>query len=87
MTLHYYRIDDVVWNDQPLLIKLSKSALALARRQKNERQNNLRVKDLPNMGIRMEILLREIGIDSVHALREAGAKTAYVCAPLISLWG
>ena len=78
VTLHYYRIDDVVWNDQPLLIKLSKSALALARRQKNERQNNLRVKDLPNMGIRMEILLREIGIDSVHALREAGAKDCWL---------
>ena len=76
--LHYYRIDEALWNNKPLLIKLSKSALALAQRQKYARQKNVRVKDLPNMGVRMEMLLREIGIDSVYALREAGAKNCWL---------
>lgn len=76
--LRYYLIDDALWNNPPLLIKLSKSALALARRQKYARQSNVRLKDLPNLGIRMEMLLREIGIDSVCALREIGAKTCWL---------
>ncbi|GLR09782.1 competence protein TfoX [Mixta theicola] len=76
--LRYYRIDEALWNNPPLLISLSRSALALARRQKNARRNNVRLKDLPNMGIRMEMLLREIGIDSVCALREAGAKSCWL---------
>lgn len=78
VTLRYYRIDEALWRDRPLLIALSKSALALARRQKSEQQAKARVKDLPNMGVRMEMLLREIGIDSVHALREAGAKDCWL---------
>lgn len=76
--LRYYRIDDALWNNPPLLIALSKSALALAQRQKNARQNNVRLKDLPNLGIRMEMLLREVGINSVCALREAGAKNCWL---------
>ncbi|QHM70523.1 TfoX/Sxy family DNA transformation protein [Mixta intestinalis] len=76
--LHYYHINEALWADRPLLIKLSKSSLALARQQKNARRNNVRVKDLPNMGVRMEMLLREIGINSVHALREAGAKDCWL---------
>ncbi|MDU4092600.1 MAG: TfoX/Sxy family DNA transformation protein [Pantoea sp.] len=76
--LRYYRIDDTLWNNPPLLISLSKSALAFAQRQKSARQNNVRLKDLPNLGIRMEMLLREIGINSVCALREAGAKNCWL---------
>ncbi|MFD1803048.1 TfoX/Sxy family DNA transformation protein [Mixta tenebrionis] len=76
--LHYYRINEELWADRSLLIKLSKSALALARQQKNARRHTMRVKDLPNMGVRMETLLREIGINSVHALREAGAKDCWL---------
>ncbi|UQY45594.1 TfoX/Sxy family DNA transformation protein [Erwinia sp. PK3-005] len=76
--LRYYRIDDALWNNPPLLLTLSQSALALAQRQKSARQNNVRLKDLPNMGIRMEMLLREIGINSVCALREAGAKRCWL---------
>ena len=78
VTLRYYRIDDALWNNPPLLIKLSKSALTQALRQKNARQKNVRLKDLPNLGIRMEMLLREIGINSVGALREAGAKSCWL---------
>lgn len=76
--LRYYHIDEALWNNQPLLIRLSKSALALAQQQKSARQNNVRLKDLPNLGIRMEMLLREIGINSVYALREAGAKRCWL---------
>lgn len=78
VTLHYYRINEALWDDKRLLMKFSRSALTLARRQKNARQNNIRLKDLPNLGIRMEMLLREIGIDSVGALRKAGAKNCWL---------
>lgn len=78
VVLNYYRVDGTLWNDPSSLLSLSRSALAFAQQQKREIQQNVRLKDLPNMGIRMETLLRTVGIDTVNLLKEMGAKRSWL---------
>lgn len=76
--LNYYRVDRVLWSDNDLLLAFSQLCLLGARLQQQERQKNRRLKDLPNMGIRLEMLLRQAGIFSVEMLKEQGAKRCWL---------
>ena len=76
--LNYYRVDEMLWDDTEQLVALSSLCLHGARREQKERVKKRRIKDLPNMCGRMEMLLREIGIDSIETLREQGAKRIWL---------
>lgn len=76
--LDYYRVDRALWSDDNLLLTFSHICLMEAQRQQQERQNNQRLKDLPNMGIRMEMLLRQVGISSIEMLKRQGAKNCWL---------
>ncbi len=78
VTLRYYRVDEDLWHDVPRLLALSRSSLLQAREQQLAKKSCVRLKDLPNMGARMEMLLREVGINSVKTLREEGAKRCWL---------
>lgn len=76
--LNYYRVDRSLWSDDDLLLSFSQICLLGAQKQQQERRKNRRLKDLPNMGIRMEMLLRQVGVSSIEMLKEQGAKSCWL---------
>jgi len=76
--LNYYRVDGALWSDGEQLVAISQLCLQGAKQQQRERQNNRRLKDLPNMGIRMEMLLRQVGISTIEMLVQQGAKRSWL---------
>ena len=78
VALHYYRVDKDLWSDNDQLVALSRLCLSGARTEQVEKLNKRRLKDLPNMGIRMEMLLRKVGITNIETLREKGAKCSWL---------
>ncbi len=78
VALNYYRVDGMLWADAEQLVAISSLCLNGARQELQERHRNRRIKDLPNMGIRMEALLREVGILSIDMLVQQGAKRSWL---------
>lgn len=76
--LNYYRVDGALWSDNEQLLALSRLCLQGAKRQQEDRQNNRRLKDLPNMGIKMEMRLRQVGISTIEMLMQQGAKRSWL---------
>lgn len=76
--LEYYRVDGALWSDYNQLITLSSLCLKGARQEQQEKLLNKRIKDLPNMGIRMEMMLRDVGIFSIKMLVQQGAKQSWL---------
>ncbi len=77
LQLNYFRVDDALWQNQKLLLRLSKLSLKDAQREKKGRQVSQRLKDLPNLSFHMELLMAEAGIKNVADLRQLGAKDAW----------
>lgn len=76
--LNYYKVDAVLWTMLHILLKLSQSALSEAQQCQLYKRSNIRLKDLPNMSIRYETLLREAGIFTVDELRQRGARGCWI---------
>ena len=76
--LNYYRVDDELWQDRERLIQLSSSALRSAQREKTQRKALSRLKDLPNITLNIEIMLREAGIADSETLKSFGAKRSWL---------
>ncbi|WP_276867481.1 TfoX/Sxy family DNA transformation protein [Enterobacter oligotrophicus] len=76
--LNYYRVDDGLWQNRDELLKLSSSALDAARKERYQRHQRNRLKDLPNLTFQIEVLLCEAGITNEETLRELGAKTSWL---------
>ncbi|KQN56991.1 competence protein TfoX [Erwinia sp. E602] len=76
--MNYYRVDNALWSDSDQLVALSSLCLKGAQRQREARISNRRIKDLPNMGFRMEMLLRQVGIYTINHLRQQGAKQCWL---------
>jgi DNA transformation protein len=76
--LNYYRVDEELWQDTSQLILLSASALRSARREKSQRKSLSRLKDLPNISLNLEIMLREAGINDSETLKSFGAKRSWI---------
>ncbi|MBT0726922.1 TfoX/Sxy family DNA transformation protein [Rosenbergiella australiborealis] len=72
VSLNYFRVNDPLWQDEINLLKLSRAALQDARNCLNYKQSHRRLKDLPNLGIRFETLLKEVGIHTEDQLRQTG---------------
>lgn len=78
VALNYFCVDEELWQQPETLLALSRSSLKCARRQWQDKVANLRVKDLPNMGLRLEMMLRQVGICSVQMLRAEGARSSWL---------
>ncbi len=76
VSLNYFRVDENLWYDPEHLVALSAASLQTARREQDDRQGRVRLKDLPNVSLRLEMMLHEIGICSVKHLHEVGARRA-----------
>ncbi len=76
--LNYYRVDEGLWQDKEKLLQLSAFALDAAQRERNQRTQRSRIKDLPNLTFQLEVLLCEVGVTSVETLRALGAKMCWL---------
>ncbi|HDX4051174.1 TPA: TfoX/Sxy family DNA transformation protein [Enterobacter soli] len=76
--LNYFRVDEGLWQDRGTLLQLSSFALEDARRERYQRYQRNRLKDLPNLTFQIEVLLFEVGITNEEMLRELGAKASWL---------
>lgn len=76
--LKYYQIDDALWRDEKQLFRLSLMSWQSAQREKCRRRSSGRLKDLPNISFHMELQLIHSGIPDVLALRQVGARQAWL---------
>jgi len=78
VVLNYFKVDKWLWQEPERLMRLSASALRAARDELETKYVTLRLKDLPNLSMRMEMLLHKVGICSVKHLYEIGAKQSWL---------
>jgi len=78
VALDYYRVDEPLWNEHGQLLALSRLCLQGARQQRVRQQQNQRLKDLPNLTIRLEMLLRQVGVSTIAMLKEQGARRCWL---------
>lgn len=76
--LNYYRVDDALWDDRDMLLRLSGYSLLAARREKNSHRTQCRLKDLPNLSFSLEQLLFEAGVTSAEMLYVLGAERSWL---------
>lgn len=76
--LNYYRVDEGLWQNREKLLQLSSFALDAARKERYQRHQRNRLKDLPNLTFQIEVLLMEAGITNEETLRQLGAKTSWL---------
>ncbi|HCC11927.1 TfoX/Sxy family DNA transformation protein [Atlantibacter hermannii] len=76
--LNYYRVDNDLWNNPPLLVKLATDSLTSANEELANRQQGQRVKDLPNLTLQHEIWLWEAGIKDVETLKANGSRESWL---------
>jgi DNA transformation protein len=76
--LNYYRVDDGLWQDRERLLQLSSFALSAARKERYQRHQRNRLKDLPNLTFQLEVLLFEAGITNEETLRALGARASWL---------
>ncbi|MBK0095192.1 TfoX/Sxy family DNA transformation protein [Erwinia sp. S63] len=76
--LNYFKVDAKLWQDPDQLLRLSASALHAAQHELANRIVTLRLKDLPNLSLRMEMMLHKVGISSVKVLHEMGSRQSWL---------
>ncbi|SNY72742.1 TfoX/Sxy family DNA transformation protein [Enterobacter sp. CC120223-11] len=77
VSLNYYLVDDALWQDQPMLLKMSAMSLRGALSEKKRRGDSRRLKNLPNITFQFELLLSEAGIHDLEMLRALGSAAAW----------
>lgn len=78
--LRYFHVHETLWKEKAvleLLVDYSLSAAINDIREKNQRERS-RLKDLPNLNISIERLLKRAGISSVKDLINLGAIGCYI---------
>lgn len=78
VTLSYYKVDSQLWQDPDQLLRLSASSLRAAQDEAATRHVLIRLKDLPNLSLRMELMLHKVGISSVRLLCETGSRQSWL---------
>lgn len=75
----YYEIPNAWWEQTELLLNYVTQALDIASNDQKEKKSAIptRIKDLPNLRLTTERLLRKAGIASIQELQEAGALVAF----------
>lgn len=78
VSLNYFRVDETLWRDAEHLLALSAASLETAQLELEDRYASPRLKDLPNLSVRMEMMLYEAGVLSVNHLYQMGAKRCWL---------
>lgn len=78
VVLEYYRVDGSLWDEPEQLVTLSQLCLRGASQERTLQQKNRRLKDLPNLSLKLEVQLRRVGISTVEILKEQGAKQSWL---------
>ncbi|KGT94220.1 competence protein TfoX [Erwinia typographi] len=78
VALEYYRVDGSLWEEPEQLVALSQLCLRGASQERTLQQKNRRLKDLPNLSLKLEVQLRRVGISTVEMLKEQGAKRSWL---------
>lgn len=78
VSLNYFKVDEALWRNPEHLLTLSAASLQAAQVELKARHDALRLKDLPNLSLRIEMMLREAGICTVKHLCEIGAKKSWL---------
>lgn len=75
----YFALPDELWNDPDKIIAKAKVALDVAKKERKAQAQTKpdRLKDLPNMRLATERMLKKAGIDSVDKLQQKGAVEAF----------
>ncbi len=75
----YFAIADEITNDTQQILTVARLALAASNKEKQrqEQAKPNRLKDLPNLRLATERMLKKAGIESVESLAEHGAVDAY----------
>ncbi|MDF2184355.1 TfoX/Sxy family DNA transformation protein [Grimontia hollisae] len=75
----YYAMPYTWWEQSEQLMKHAVKALSIAQEDQQEKKTAApsRIKDLPNLRLATERMLKKAGIESVEALQRAGAVRAY----------
>lgn len=78
VSLEYYKVDEFLWRESQQLLALSKLCLQGAIQQRVWSWNNRRLKDLPNLSMRLEVQLRSVGVSTVKMLKEQGSRRCWL---------
>lgn len=78
VSLNYYLVDEVLWRDRSLLLKMSEMSLREAQSEKIRRGDPRRLKNSPNITFQLELLLSEAGIQDLEVLQVLGAVAAWL---------
>lgn len=78
VTLSYFKVDSQLWHDSEQLLRLSASSLRAAQDEAATRLVSLRLKDLPNLSLSLELMLHKVGISSVRLLCETGSRQCWL---------
>ncbi|MDF2153678.1 TfoX/Sxy family DNA transformation protein [Vibrio sp. CAU 1672] len=75
----YYAVSADLWESPQRLVEVALHSLEVARQEKAQQANAKpnRLKDLPNLRLATERMLKKAGIDSVSQLEQQGALSAY----------
>ena len=75
----YFAVPEDLWQDQKQILQLASKSLDFAKEEKAEQAaaKPTRLKDLPNLRITNERMLKKAGIDSVERLSEFGSLNAF----------
>ncbi|GAK14886.1 LOW QUALITY PROTEIN: positive regulator of competence TfoX [Vibrio sp. JCM 19053] len=75
----YYAISSDLWESSERLIEVANQSLKKAKLEKEQQASTKpnRLKDLPNLRLATERMLKKSGIESVEKLEEEGALNAY----------
>ncbi|BDH46450.1 Crp/Fnr family transcriptional regulator [Salmonella enterica subsp. enterica serovar Choleraesuis] len=78
VTLNYYLVDGRLWEDIPELCRMAWRALDNAQRFKAQRNAIIRLKDLPNLTMKMEVQLYRAGINDIQTLKAYGSRICWL---------
>lgn len=75
----YFALPEGLWQDQEKILELATTSLGFAKEEKAEQSSAkpTRLKDLPNLRLATERMLKKAGIDSVERLYESGSVNAF----------
>jgi DNA transformation protein len=75
----YFALPDDCWQDQDAILTHAKQALAFAKTEKEQQSETKpnRLKDLPNLRLATERMLKKAGIESVCDLQQHGSVEAF----------
>lgn len=77
VSTRYYQVPHHWWDQEHALLAEAKRSFEIAKQEKKSSGKQARIKDLPNLRVSTERMLRKVGINSPCELRQVGAAKAF----------